>query len=124
MTTPVPQVNNYTVEVKTNPATNQLAVYINNSLECEYLSVNKLETQFVYTLTNPESNWLFLDPVVTHDPKHDISFQFSDANKVVTVIDSDLDTGEDEQNISIVLKVTDGTNSYLSADPQIKNEPQ
>lgn len=109
------------VNITTNPAT---FVIYNESGEPteEPVEVTVSNTQIIYTLVDNTQDLIFVQPDISDDPHHDLSYEISADGQTLTITDSDVD----QENICLKLVVAQSgtpTVTYTSPDPRIKNRP-
>lgn len=88
----------------------------------EPIEVTENNTKIIYTLVDNNDGLIFVAPDISDDPNHDLSYELSNNDQVITITDTDADN----ENICLKLVVaisSDPSVTYTSPDPQIKNRP-
>ncbi|WJG10112.1 DP-EP family protein [Aliiglaciecola sp. LCG003] len=116
----VPQFN---FGVSVDISTNTWVIYDENDTPTtKPVTVTVDNTQIIYTLRPNTESLIFVDPSIKHGPTNDLSYGISPNNQVLTVVDSDADSGDIDLYL-VVATSSDPTKHYTSPDPQIKNRP-
>lgn len=115
MTTPTPP--NYCYDVTVN-SSGEFTISPLGSAPASPITVTVPNTTITYTLTSTtNSNMVFRNPEVAHDSHNNISWEFSDNKRAITITDSDANQTPTDQNICVKLVA-----GFVSPDPQLKNE--
>lgn len=110
----------FTFEVSVNTSVNPASYSYTENGEPSNgsVSVTVPMTKIVYQLVT--EGLTFTDPKITNDPDGDLTYEFSNGNRTLTITDSDAD----DETICLKLVVKDITGTtYTSPDPSIDNKP-
>ncbi len=92
----------------------------NGSPANEPIDVTEPNTVIIYTLSEDSGSLVFTTPEITGDDAGDLTWELKDNDKTLEIVDSDADS----ETICLKLVTQLGTTTFVSPDPQIKNEPK
>ncbi|MBU2979692.1 DP-EP family protein [Alteromonas sp. C1M14] len=112
---------NYTVSVNTQKSPPVYTIYDSDDNPTDGpLSVKNKNTVITYTLNKDSNHLRFIEPEISGDPDHDLSYTLSADGQTLIIIDANTD----EEDICLKLVTIPGRQTYISPDPQILNRPK
>ncbi|MDC8830843.1 DP-EP family protein [Alteromonas gilva] len=115
---------NFTVAVNINEVPPVFTIYDDkHHVTNKPIQVTQPNTTITYQLIDNTDELVFVDPLINHDPHHDLTYNIADDGQTITFTDSDADN----ETICMQLQVIQSTTPakiYTSPDPQIRNRKE